>query len=46
MAYSERNKSANKQLAKDKNANRSNIFKKRDEQLKKRAKERQAGGGH
>ncbi|GAA5826896.1 hypothetical protein JCM11251_002146 [Rhodosporidiobolus azoricus] len=43
MAYSERNKSANKQLAKDKNA-RSNIFKKRDEQLKKRAKERQAGG--
>ncbi|GAA5917090.1 hypothetical protein JCM6882_009492 [Rhodosporidiobolus microsporus] len=45
MAYSERNKSANKQLAKDKNANRSNIFKKRDEQLKKRAKERQSGGG-
>ncbi|GAA6004367.1 hypothetical protein JCM10207_000688 [Rhodosporidiobolus poonsookiae] len=37
MAYSERNKSANKQLNKDK---RSNIFKKRDEQLKQRAKNR------
>ncbi|GAA5972390.1 hypothetical protein JCM11641_002436 [Rhodosporidiobolus odoratus] len=40
MAYSERNKSANKQLNKDK---RSNIFKKRDEQLKKRAKDRASG---
>lgn len=37
MAYSERNKSANKQLNKDK---RSNIFKKRDEQLKKRQKDK------
>ncbi|BGP12702.1 DNA repair helicase RAD25 [Rhodosporidiobolus nylandii] len=44
MAYSERNKSANKQLAKDKTRN--NLFKKRDEQLKKRAKDRAAGGGH
>ncbi|GAA6036658.1 hypothetical protein JCM8097_001279 [Rhodosporidiobolus ruineniae] len=40
MAYAERNKSANKQLTKDKRS--SNIFKKRDEQLKKRAKDRNA----
>ncbi|BGP36680.1 DNA repair helicase RAD25 [Rhodotorula kratochvilovae] len=43
MAYSERQKSANKQLAKDAKSNRHNLFKKRDEASKRRAKERGAG---
>ncbi|BGP52859.1 hypothetical protein JCM8202_003941 [Rhodotorula sphaerocarpa] len=45
MAYSERQKSANKQLSKDAKSNRHNLFKKRDEAAKRRAKERAAGGG-
>lgn len=43
MAYSERQKSANKQLSKDAKANRHNLFKKRDEAAKRRAKERTTG---
>ncbi|GAA5980751.1 hypothetical protein JCM10908_001764 [Rhodotorula pacifica] len=45
MAYSERQKSANKQLSKDAKSNRHNLFKKRDETAKRKAKERAAGGG-
>lgn len=45
MAYSERQKSANKQLSKDAKSNRHNLFKKRDEAAKRKAKERAAGGG-
>jgi len=40
MAYSERQKSANKQLAKDTAKNRHSLFKKREDAAKKRAKER------
>ncbi|GAA5823257.1 hypothetical protein JCM5353_005137 [Sporobolomyces roseus] len=40
MAYSERQKSANKQLAKDTAKNRHSLFRKRDEAAKKRAKDR------
>ncbi|GAA5824105.1 hypothetical protein JCM3770_003784, partial [Rhodotorula araucariae] len=43
MAYSERQKSANKQLAKDAKSQRHNLFKKRDEASKRRAKERATG---
>ncbi|GAA5949505.1 hypothetical protein JCM3765_002683 [Sporobolomyces pararoseus] len=40
MAYTERQKSANKQLAKDTAKNRHSLFKKREDAAKKRAKER------
>ncbi|GAA6023603.1 hypothetical protein JCM11491_006051 [Sporobolomyces phaffii] len=40
MAYQERQKSANKQLAKDTAKNRHSLFKKREDAAKKRAKER------
>lgn len=43
MAYSERQKSANKQLSKEAKSNRHNLFKKRDEAAKKRAKDRASG---
>ncbi|GAA5922645.1 TFIIH/NER complex ATPase/helicase subunit SSL2 [Sporobolomyces koalae] len=40
MAYTERQKSANKQLAKETAKNRHSLFRKRDDAAKKRAKER------
>ncbi|GAA6058537.1 hypothetical protein JCM10212_006976 [Sporobolomyces blumeae] len=40
MAYTERQKSANKQLAKESAKNRHSLFRKRDEAAKKRAKDR------
>ncbi|GAA5870231.1 hypothetical protein JCM16303_001935 [Sporobolomyces ruberrimus] len=40
MAYTERQKSANKQLAKDTAKNRHSLFKKREDAAKKRAKDR------
>jgi len=43
MAYSERQKSANKQLAKDSKSQRNALFRKRDEEKKRRAKEKAAG---
>lgn len=43
MAYSERQKSANKQLAKDSKSQRNALFRKRDEDKKRRAKEKAAG---
>lgn len=43
MAYSERQKSANKQLAKDAKSQRHSLFRKRDEAQKRRAKEKGAG---
>ncbi|KAA1101571.1 transcription factor TFIIH complex ERCC-3 subunit [Puccinia graminis f. sp. tritici] len=41
MSYIERNKSANKQLAKEQAKSRNRIFSKRDEQAKKKRKERE-----
>ncbi|KAI5481776.1 DNA excision repair protein ERCC-3 [Pseudohyphozyma bogoriensis] len=41
MAYVERNKSANKTLAKEAKANRHSLFRKRDDKKKQRAKEQQ-----